>query len=77
MRQRALTINTFLYIPFAFDTFGFLAPDAIDLLKRIQKVMHSSVVSPKSVNVVFQRLSFGIKKSLAVQLVVGLSFIQM
>jgi hypothetical protein len=27
--------------------------------------MHSNVVSPKSVNVVFQRLSFAIKKCLA------------
>jgi hypothetical protein len=37
-------------------------------LKRIQKVMHSNVVSPKSINVVFQRLGFAIQKCLPAQL---------
>jgi hypothetical protein len=64
-----------VFIPFAFDTFGFLAPEAVDLLKRIQKVMHSNIMSPRSMNVVFQRLSFAIQKGLAAQLVVRLPFI--
>jgi hypothetical protein len=37
--------------------------------------MHSNVVSPKSMNVVFQRLSFAIQKCLAVQLVARLLII--
>jgi hypothetical protein len=61
-------------MPFAFDTFGFLAPEAVDLLKRIQKFMHINVMSPTSMNVVFQRFGFTIQKYLAAQLVVRLSF---
>jgi hypothetical protein len=54
----------------------FLAPDAVDLLKRIQRVMRN-VVSPRPVNVVFQRLGFAIQKGLAAQLVARLLFVQM
>jgi hypothetical protein len=41
-------------------------------LKRVQKIMHSDVVSPKSMNAVFQILSFAIQKGLIAQLVVRL-----
>ncbi|KAL4564148.1 hypothetical protein LXL04_028200 [Taraxacum kok-saghyz] len=54
---------------FAFDTFGFLAPEAVDLLNRVQRVMHSNVMTPKSMDVVFQRVSFAIQKGVAAQLV--------
>jgi hypothetical protein len=73
--EKACSDNQHVFIPFAFDTFGFLAPEAVNLLKRIQKVMHSNVVSPKSMNVVFQRLGFAIQKGLAAQLVARLPFI--
>jgi hypothetical protein len=43
----------------------FLVPETVDLLKRIQKVMHSNIMLPKSMNVVFQRLDFVIQKGLA------------
>jgi hypothetical protein len=59
--EKAYSDNQHVFIPLAFDTFVFLAPEATDLLKRIKKVMHSNVMSPKSMNVVFQRLSFAIK----------------
>jgi hypothetical protein len=36
--------------------------------------MHSNIVSPKSMNVVFQRLGFAIQKSLAAQLVAPYTF---
>jgi uncharacterized membrane protein YadS len=62
------------FIPFAFETFDFLAPEAVNLLKRIQKVLHSNIMSPKSMNVVFQRLGFTIQKGLAAQLVVCLFY---
>ncbi|GAU17410.1 hypothetical protein TSUD_232870 [Trifolium subterraneum] len=73
--EKACSDNQHVFIPFAFDTFGFLAPEAVNLLKRVQKVMHSNVVSPRSRNVVFQRLGFAIQKGLAAQLVVRLPLV--
>jgi hypothetical protein len=48
--------------PFAFFIFGFLAPDAVTILKRVQRVMHDNVVSPRSLNVVFKRIDLPSKK---------------
>ncbi|KAK2365674.1 hypothetical protein QL285_079146 [Trifolium repens] len=67
--------NQHAVIRFAFDRFGFLGPEAVDLLKRVQRVMHSNVVTPRSMDVVFRKLGFAIQKSLAVQLVVCLPLI--
>ncbi|KAL6547310.1 hypothetical protein OROMI_023031 [Orobanche minor] len=39
--------NQHAFMPFAFDTFGFLVPEVVDLIKRIQKVMHSNVMTPR------------------------------
>jgi hypothetical protein len=75
--EKACSDNQHVFISFAFDTFDFLAPEAVELLNRIQKIMHSNVMSPRSMNVVFQRLSFAIQKGLAAQLVVRLPFIHM
>ncbi|KAL6569651.1 hypothetical protein OROMI_014165 [Orobanche minor] len=69
--EKACMKNQHAFIPFAFDTFGFLAPEAVDLLKRIQKVMHSNVMTPRSVDV-FKRIDFAIQKGLAAQLVARL-----
>ena len=74
--ERACSDNQHAFIPFAFDTFGFLAPDAVNILQRIQRVMHSNVVSPRSVDVVFKRIGFAIQKGLAAQLVARLPSIQ-
>jgi hypothetical protein len=46
--ESAYSNNQHAFIPFAFDTFGFLAPDAVNILKRVQQVMHSNVVSQKT-----------------------------
>ncbi|KAL5709901.1 hypothetical protein ACHQM5_020530 [Ranunculus cassubicifolius] len=70
--EKACIDNQHAFIPFAFDTFGFLAPDAVELLKRVQKVMHSNVMTPRSVDVVFKRIGFAIQKGLAAQLVARL-----
>ena len=70
--EKACSDNQHVFIPFAFDTFGFLAPEAVDLLHRVQRVMHGNVVSPKSMNVVFTRIGFAIQKGLAAQLVARL-----
>jgi hypothetical protein len=53
-------------------TFGFLAPKVLDILKRVRRVMHSNVVSHRSLDVVFKRVGFAIQKGLAAQLVVYL-----
>jgi len=74
--EKACSDNQHAFIPFAFDTFGFLLPKAIDLLHRVQKVMHNNVMSPKSMNVVFMRISFAIQKGLAAQFVARLPSIQ-
>ena len=63
--EKACSDNQHVFISFAFDTFGFLAPDDVDLLHRVQEVMHSNVTSPRSMNVVFTRISFAIQKGLA------------
>ncbi|MFS8025730.1 putative petal formation-expressed [Helianthus anomalus] len=67
--EKACLDNQHVFIPFAFDTFGFLAPEAVDLLNRVQRVMHSNVMTPRSMDVVFKRLSFAIQKGVAAQLV--------
>nr|KAJ0213464.1 hypothetical protein LSAT_V11C400188450 [Lactuca sativa] len=61
--------NQHVFVPFAFDTFGFLTPEAVELLNRVQRVMHSNVISPRSIKVVFKRIAFVIQKGLVAQLV--------
>ncbi|GJS09222.1 ribonuclease H-like domain-containing protein [Tanacetum coccineum] len=51
-----------------------LAPEAMKLLNRVQRAMDSNVMTPRSTNVVFYRISFEIKKELAAQLVACLPF---
>ncbi|KAL4573077.1 hypothetical protein LXL04_019870 [Taraxacum kok-saghyz] len=53
--EKACIENQHVFILFAFDTFAFLAPEAVDLLNRVQRVMHSNVMTPKSMDVVFKR----------------------
>ncbi|KAL4586839.1 hypothetical protein LXL04_011484 [Taraxacum kok-saghyz] len=53
--EKACIENQHVFIPFVFDTFGFLATEAVDLLNRVQRVMHSNVMTPKSMDVVFKR----------------------
>jgi hypothetical protein len=48
--------------PLVFDTFDFIAPGAIDLLKKIQRVIHSNVITSRSIDVVFCRLGLLHKK---------------
>ncbi|GKC06001.1 putative reverse transcriptase domain-containing protein [Tanacetum coccineum] len=71
-QEKACIENQHLFIPFAFVTFGFLAPETVELLNRVQRVMHSNVITPRSMNVVFKRIGFAIQKRLAAQLVARL-----
>jgi hypothetical protein len=73
--EKACSNNQHVFMSFAFDIFGFLALEAVDLLKIIQKFMHNNIMSLRSMNIVFPRLSFAIQKILATQLVIRLSFI--
>ncbi|MFS7983854.1 hypothetical protein Hanom_Chr11g00979541 [Helianthus anomalus] len=75
--EKACLDKQHVFIPFAFDTFSFLAPEAVDLLSRVQRVMHSNVMTPRSMDVVFKRLSFAIQKEVAAQLVARLPTISM
>ncbi|GJR53720.1 putative reverse transcriptase domain-containing protein [Tanacetum coccineum] len=70
--EKACIENQHVFIPFAFDTFGFLAPEAVELLSRVQRVMHGNVMTPRSTDVVFKRIGFAIQKGLATQLVARL-----
>nr|GEU47878.1 putative reverse transcriptase domain-containing protein [Tanacetum cinerariifolium] len=70
--EKACIENQHVFIPFAFDTFGFLAPEAVELLSRVQRVMHSNVMTPRSTDMVFKRIGFAIQKRLAAQLVARL-----
>ncbi|KAK2435305.1 hypothetical protein QL285_020378 [Trifolium repens] len=74
--ERECSENQHVFIHFAFDTFGFLAPEAVDVLKRVQRIMHSNVVSSRSQDVVFKKISFAIQKGLAAQLVARLPSIK-
>ncbi|MFS7976906.1 putative exostosin [Helianthus anomalus] len=75
--EKACLDNQHVFIQFAFDTFGFLAPKAVDLLSRVQRVMYSNVMTPRSMDVVFKRLSFAIQKGVTAQLVACLPTISM
>nr|GEY82379.1 auxilin-like protein [Tanacetum cinerariifolium] len=44
--DKAYIKNQHVFVPFAFDTFSFLATEAVELLNRVQRVMHSNVMTP-------------------------------
>nr|GEU73243.1 putative reverse transcriptase domain-containing protein [Tanacetum cinerariifolium] len=62
--EKACIKNQHVFIPFVFDTFGFLAPEAVELLSRVQQVMHSNVMTPRSTYMVLKRIGFAIQKGL-------------
>nr|GEZ03947.1 putative reverse transcriptase domain-containing protein [Tanacetum cinerariifolium] len=71
--NKACIENQHVFIPFAFDTFGFLAPEGVELLNRVLRVLNRNVMTPRSTNVFFHRIRFTIQKGLATQLVARLS----
>ncbi|PNX69718.1 auxilin-like protein, partial [Trifolium pratense] len=60
--EKAYSDNQHAFIPFVFDTFGFLAPDVADLLKIVQRIMHNNIFSHRSMDVVFKMIGFAIQK---------------
>jgi hypothetical protein len=53
IRDKTCYDNQHVFMPFVFDIFGFLTSDVVDILRRVQKVMHNNVMSHKFMNVVF------------------------
>ncbi|MFS7984910.1 hypothetical protein Hanom_Chr11g00992251 [Helianthus anomalus] len=70
--MKRLVLRTNAFIPFAFDTFGSLAPEAIGFLDRVQRVVHNNFSTSKSQGFVFGRIGFAIQKGVVVQLVARL-----
>ncbi|GJX70528.1 hypothetical protein Tco_0307699 [Tanacetum coccineum] len=70
--EKACLENQHVFIPFAFDTFGFLAPEAEEFLNRVQRVVQSNFSTPKTQNFIFSRIGFAIQKGVAAQLVARL-----
>nr|GEV01185.1 putative reverse transcriptase domain-containing protein [Tanacetum cinerariifolium] len=60
--EKACIKNQHVFIPFAFDTFGFLPPKAVELPSRVQWVMRNNVMTLRSTDVVFKRIAFAIQK---------------
>ncbi|KAJ0522329.1 putative exostosin [Helianthus annuus] len=63
--------NQHVFIPFAFDTFGYLAPEVVEFLNRVRRVVNSNLSILKS-RFVFSRIGFAIRKGVAAQLVTRL-----
>lgn len=61
--------NQHVFKSFAFDTFDFLALEAVDLLQRVQMLVHNKVVSPRIMNIIFKKIDFSNQKVVAAQLV--------
>ncbi|GJT27747.1 hypothetical protein Tco_0908022, partial [Tanacetum coccineum] len=61
--KKASIKNQHVLIPFAFDTFGFLAREAVELSSRAQRVMNNNVMTHRSTNVVFKRIGFAPKRA--------------
>ncbi|MFS8000209.1 putative exostosin [Helianthus anomalus] len=60
--EQACVKNQHAFIPFAFDTFGPLAPEAVGFLKRVQRVVHNNFSTSKNQSFVFRRIGFAIQK---------------
>jgi hypothetical protein len=73
--EKTRSDNQHVFILFAFDIFGFLEPNVVDFLKRVQRVANNNIMSHRSINIVFWRISFAIQKNLAAQFVVRLAFV--
>nr|GEZ83153.1 auxilin-like protein [Tanacetum cinerariifolium] len=57
--------NQHVFILFAFDTFGFLAPETVKLVNRVQRVMKSHVITPRFTNTTQHKAGHARKQSRA------------
>jgi len=70
--EKVCSNNQHSFIQFDFETFDFHAPEVIDLLHKVQMVLHNNVMTLMSMSVVFTVIGFAIQKGLATQFVVCL-----
>ncbi|KAL8192638.1 hypothetical protein R6Q57_027823, partial [Mikania cordata] len=70
--EKACLENQHVFTPFAFDTFELLAPETVNFLNRVQRVMRSHITAPRTKNIVFSRIGIAIQKGIEAQLVVRL-----
>ncbi|KAL8226020.1 hypothetical protein R6Q57_018577 [Mikania cordata] len=70
--EMACLENQHVFTPFAFYTFGFLDPEAVNFLNRVKRVMHSNITVARTQKIAFRRIGFAIQKGVAVQLVARL-----
>jgi len=42
--EKVCSDNQHIFISFAFDTYSFLGLEVVDLLRRVQRMMHSNVM---------------------------------
>ncbi|MFS7963785.1 putative exostosin [Helianthus anomalus] len=75
--EKACIENQHVFVPFAFDTFGAFATDAVRFLKRVQQVASSNTAHVKGQNFVFSRVGFAIQEGVAAQLVARLPAISL
>nr|GEV28544.1 auxilin-like protein [Tanacetum cinerariifolium] len=62
--EKACLENQHVFIPFAFDTFSFLAPEAEEFFTRVQRVVQSNLSTPMTQNFIFSRIGFAVQKGL-------------
>jgi len=54
-RKKSFSENQYVFIPFVFDIFCFIKQNVIDVLQKVQMIMHINVVFPRFMDVVFKR----------------------
>ncbi|MFS8027119.1 hypothetical protein Hanom_Chr16g01494901 [Helianthus anomalus] len=74
---KACVENQHVFVPFAFDTFGSLASEAIQFLTRVQRVIHNNCSTSGGQGFIFGRLGFAIQKGVVAQLVARLPSVLM
>ncbi|KAL8234283.1 hypothetical protein R6Q59_020383 [Mikania micrantha] len=62
--EKACLENQHVFTPFAFDIFGFLAPEAVNFLNQVQRVKNSNIMAPMTQKIVFSRIIFAIQRGL-------------
>jgi len=69
--EQACAVQGYSFIPFGFDTFGRLSPEAIQLLSRLKSSVRLQMQASETVieNFVYRRISFAIFRGIALQLV--------
>lgn len=50
-----------MVISFVFDTLGIIVLDVVEILNRVQRIMDSNIITPKSIDVVIKRVTLSPK----------------